>query len=91
MFRLSHDTPSLITILNYTTLKLVDRRSATGTLFDYHLKLHYSQTVNFTQIKQVKFDYHLKLHYSQTQLEGVLNGIQFDYHLKLHYSQTIAG
>ena len=34
--------------------------------FDYHMKLHYSQTlIRFQKISR-QFDYHMKLHYSQT-------------------------
>ena len=36
--------------------------------FDYHLKLHYSQTTNIAPQMGRRFDYHLKLHYSQTQI-----------------------
>ena len=35
-------------------------------MFDYHLKLHYSQTCLNQIINRSRFDYHLKLHYSQT-------------------------
>ena len=37
-----------------------------STLFDYHLKLHYSQTPHPRTHTPPEFDYHLKLHYSQT-------------------------
>ena len=30
------------------------------------MKLHYSQTGNFTNRGHTKLDYHMKLHYSQT-------------------------
>ena len=35
--------------------------------FDYHMKLHYSQTLIKATANEIKFDYHMKLHYSQTQ------------------------
>ncbi len=35
--------------------------------FDYHMKLHYSQTTTITGSINVTFDYHMKLHYSQTR------------------------
>ena len=35
----------LITILNYTTLKQAYKQNFDLELFDYHLKLHYSQTL----------------------------------------------
>ena len=57
---------SLITIWNYTTLKLLIRLQLVAHLFDYHMKLHYSQT-DGVQINALHgFDYHMKLHYSQT-------------------------
>ena len=34
--------------------------------FDYHMKLHYSQTKHVTRNITAWFDYHMKLHYSQT-------------------------
>ena len=34
--------------------------------FDYHMKLHYSQTEYYTAGVKREFDYHMKLHYSQT-------------------------
>ena len=57
-------------------------------MFDYHLKLHYSQTRNDGTSDTGSFDYHLKLHYSQTAEPELSELAQFDYHLKLHYSQT---
>ena len=56
--------------------------------FDYHLKLHYSQTGFRVYIILRLFDYHLKLHYSQTVCGVTHAANEFDYHLKLHYSQT---
>ena len=35
-------------------------------MFDYHMKLHYSQTDGLYCIDKKVFDYHIKLHYSQT-------------------------
>ena len=35
--------------------------------FDYHMKLHYSQTYLKMVCVVVLFDYHMKLHYSQTR------------------------
>ena len=78
----------LITILNYTTLKPNTSILYLIGMFDYHLKLHYSQTSAPPDQQHTAFDYHLKLHYSQTHLLRILYKIQFDYHLKLHYSQT---
>ena len=40
--------------------------SNNGQEFDYHMKLHYSQTHCLTQLLRLSFDYHMKLHYSQT-------------------------
>ena len=60
----------------------------TKAMFDYHMKLHYSQTQTKTEEDSVMFDYHMKLHYSQTNHEYDKNKDQFDYHMKLHYSQT---
>ena len=37
------------------------------TEFEYHLKLHYSQTINHIVAQIGMFEYHLKLHYSQTE------------------------
>ena len=34
--------------------------------FDYHLKLHHTQTNSEDVPKEKKFDYHLKLHHTQT-------------------------
>ncbi len=34
--------------------------------FDYHMKLHYSQTIFYRILLFFEFDYHMKLHYSQT-------------------------
>ena len=38
-------------------------------VFDYHMKLHYSQTASLTLLSDKVFDYHMKLHYSQTKGE----------------------
>ena len=35
-------------------------------MFDYHMKLHYSQTQVQILYNIYQFDYHMKLHYSQT-------------------------
>ena len=37
-------------------------------MFDYHMKLHYSQTTHDVTTDMAEFDYHMKLHYSQTFL-----------------------
>ena len=55
---------------------------------DYHMKLHYSQTITKEEIRHLQFDYHMKLHYSQTKNQDDLILQMFDYHMKLHYSQT---
>ena len=34
--------------------------------FDYHLKLHHTQTFGNVTIREFMFDYHLKLHHTQT-------------------------
>lgn len=39
-------------------------------LFDYHINLHYSQTVKDNRHKEIQFDYHMNSHYSQTSKEG---------------------
>ena len=59
--------------------------------FDYHMKLHYSQTYRRRQYRYRRFDYHMKLHYSQTFSDEELYTGLFDYHMKLHYSQTQMG
>ena len=56
--------------------------------FDYHMKLHYSQTRCSGIGLSIRFDYHMKLHYSQTLSKGRSLSLMFDYHMKLHYSQT---
>ena len=56
--------------------------------FDYHMKLHYSQTLIKATANEIKFDYHMKLHYSQTVPNRLVWQHWFDYHMKLHYSQT---
>ena len=57
--------------------------------FDYHMKLHYSQTTTSRQLETKMFDYHMKLHYSQTPGIKYEKKQSFDYHMKLHYSQTM--
>ncbi len=56
--------------------------------FDYHMKLHYSQTRRLLTLCWLLFDYHMKLHYSQTLPSALMKSNGFDYHMKLHYSQT---
>ena len=57
-------------------------------VFEYHQKLHHSQTT--PQGKQLlrEFEYHQKLHHSQTKSELANNYAVFEYHQKLHHSQT---
>ena len=56
--------------------------------FDYHMNLHYSQTIGSVLIFLMLFDYHMNLHYSQTGLQVGSRCTKFDYHMNLHYSQT---
>ena len=56
--------------------------------FEYHLNLHYSQTLNMDDISNIVFEYHLNLHYSQTESKNPKESGEFEYHLNLHYSQT---
>ena len=56
--------------------------------FDYHMNLHYSQTMKSSGGKNVLFDYHMNLHYSQTTYKANHRQAGFDYHMNLHYSQT---
>ena len=58
----------LTTIWNYTTLKPRESYSLIVDWFDYHMKLHYSQTLKLDWTYEELFDYHMKLHYSQTKL-----------------------
>ena len=57
-------------------------------MFDYHMNLHYSQTVLSVYSLVVVFDYHMNLHYSQTVTSIWGASPLFDYHMNLHYSQT---
>ena len=59
--------------------------------FQYLMKLHYSQTNNWTLITAVTFQYLMKLHYSQTDGDNVTDISRFQYLMKLHYSQTTVG
>ena len=56
----------LTTIQDYTILKLKIGVLGLIVLFDYHTRLHHSQTSfkNFTA--SISFDYHTRLHHSQT-------------------------
>ena len=38
-------------------------------MFEYHIKLHYSQTIDAFLHGLTAFEYHIKLHYSQTESE----------------------
>ena len=44
--------------------------------FDYHMKLHYSQTQIPFGSFVCQFDYHMKLHYSQTTIASIHNARQ---------------
>ena len=57
--------------------------------FEYHLNLHYSQTLTLLWKIIIWFEYHLNLHYSQTTYEQEKKNQEFEYHLNLHYSQTL--
>ncbi len=61
----------MTTIWNYTTLKRVPNISAVIEWFDYHMELHYSQTVVTLLFFHHAFDYHMELHYSQTPFTRV--------------------
>ena len=57
-------------------------------VFQYLMKLHYSQTLKFTLITPFQFQYLMKLHYSQTHFSSWRKLKLFQYLMKLHYSQT---
>ena len=57
-------------------------------LFNYHNKLHCSQTHFTTTLYHGLFNYHNKLHCSQTAVIVSLANPMFNYHNKLHSSQT---
>ena len=57
-------------------------------LFQYLMKLHYSQTFPHPGTPKNPFQYLMKLHYSQTPVEGIDTPRMFQYLMKLHYSQT---
>ena len=65
-------------------------RELSSVLFDYHLKLHHTQTGRYSSAKAAKFDYHLKLHHTQTEDKDTQISLEFDYHLKLHHTQTVS-
>ncbi len=43
--------------------------------FDYHMKLHHSQTLIYMTSSNFLFDYHMKLHHSQTKIKASLSEI----------------
>ena len=57
-------------------------------MFDYHLGLHPTQTVEKALRNRRMFDYHLGLHPTQTPIFTQKSTIWFDYHLGLHPTQT---
>ena len=57
-------------------------------LFQYLMKLHYSQTASVVLRTLDKFQYLMKLHYSQTTALAEEHLTLFQYLMKLHYSQT---
>mgnify|MGYP000655270649 CR=1 FL=1 len=57
-------------------------------MFQYLMKLHYSQTMVLGALKVFKFQYLMKLHYSQTHMMLIKSLNLFQYLMKLHYSQT---
>ena len=60
-------------------------------LFQYLMKLHYSQTGVIRPAGDVQFQYLMKLHYSQTVGDVMTDISRFQYLMKLHYSQTCKG
>ena len=56
--------------------------------FEYHQKLHHSQTSNNIIRQRLWFEYHQKLHHSQTECTSSGLSLVFEYHQKLHHSQT---
>ncbi len=66
-------------------------RSIGSTLFEYLMKLHYSQTSVDGVVYATVFEYLMKLHYSQTILSTMMGFCLFEYLMKLHYSQTHIG
>ena len=58
-------------------------------VFEYHQKLHHSQTGAAVVESYNKFEYHQKLHHSQTAMGVTLSSAAFEYHQKLHHSQTL--
>ena len=57
-------------------------------MFQYLMKLHYSQTSMQITEPLNPFQYLMKLHYSQTLNSSSLDLKSFQYLMKLHYSQT---
>ena len=57
-------------------------------VFQYLMKLHYSQTKLRNSSHFGRFQYLMKLHYSQTQSTTSKICSRFQYLMKLHYSQT---
>ena len=81
--RLDVSVPYEITLLsNGINVTLLDF------VFQYLMKLHYSQTVRLCLWAQAKFQYLMKLHYSQTKVVAEGYARRFQYLMKLHYSQT---
>ena len=79
---------SFSTLWNYTTLKPRLMKSILFKLFQYLMKLHYSQTVSGGVFAVCRFQYLMKLHYSQTIGASRKRTRAFQYLMKLHYSQT---
>ena len=65
LFCLTITATTKIQIYSVRSISLIMKQSK-NLLFDYHMKLHYSQTTHKPCGLFCGFDYHMKLHYSQT-------------------------
>ena len=52
------------------------------------MKLHYSQTYQYSSGTSLPFEFPMKLHYSQTESWVSSVSMKFEFPMKLHYSQT---
>ena len=75
--------PYEITLLSNKKYNFLVRK-----LFQYLMKLHYSQTTCDINDYTSEFQYLMKLHYSQTNPKKKTSKSWFQYLMKLHYSQT---
>ena len=86
MYSQSHNRQVPYDIILLSNYSLYTRLSS---VFQYLMKLHYSQTNNQGESDEILFQYLMKLHYSQTMNFPSFALSEFQYLMKLHYSQTI--